>query len=188
MNTEFILLILATLILGIVLFLLFSGEFRKKKLECNPPCSYPTTPGEINKQVFNSLDPKGGYQPLHINMSNNEHYVILAKPKTKGLLIIGLHFLLYNAKNTFFTIKDIEEPNKKGNTLNISILVKRCSYFDTQVQSPVFVSLTAENQLKKGDSIDIDLPPRSSNESSKIRAFAFASEVGGHICTSRVMK
>lgn len=185
MITKPILLIVTLFILGIFFFLLFSGKFRAKKLECPPKCHHPTTPGEINKQVFNRFDPKGGYQPLHINMDNNEHYVIIAKAETKDSLITGLHFLLYNAKNAFFKIGHIKEPVKNGKTLDISIIVKRCSFFDAQVQSPVFVPLT-NILLKDVDLIDIHLPSKPTNESSKFEVLA--SEVGGHICTSILMK
>ena len=185
MKTKISLFALTTIIVGILLFLLFSGEFRKEKLECHPPCHYPTTPNEINDQVVLGFSIYGDFQPLHINMDTNEHFVILAKPETRDSLITGLHFLLYNAKNTFYRIDTIKEPIKDGDTLNISLIIKRCGFFDAQVQSPIFIPLTA-GLLKKDDFIDIHLPDITQQEAPEIGVRA--TEVGGHICTSRVME
>ena len=185
MKTKTGLFILVTIILGVFLFLLFSGEFRAEKLECPSPCPYPTTPNEINGEVILGFSASRDFQPLHINMDNNEHYVILAKAETRGSLITGLHFLLYNAKNTFYTIDAIKEPTKDGDTLDISLTIKRSSFFGSQVQSPIFVPLPA-GQLNNGDLIDIHLPDITHDETSEIGVFA--SEVEGHICTSRVME
>lgn len=159
--------------------LISSGLFRKK----NSDPGYPSSPEEINTSVFNHFDPYGGYQTLHINMDNNEHYVVLANPIVKDSIVSCLDFLLYNAKNSFYTIDEFDETEKNGNEITIPIYVKKISFFEPQINPPT--PLCLENiTISPGDIIDVHII----DEKSKEKEVKFISEVGGHICTSKVME
>lgn len=187
MNKTKALLIIIPLFIGAIIFILLSGVYRLENKNCVSPdgTKYPCTPEQINKQVMNNFAPDGGYQPVHINMDNNEHYVILAKAEQpKHSKKMKLKFLLYNAKNSFFYIKSVGEPSLKESTLNVSIVVKRSGFFKPQIQSPKSV-LIDTSQFSKAKYIDIHLGD-SAPKIAKNPQF-FAAEVGGHICTSKVM-
>lgn len=178
MKKKLIVIIILLVLLSIILSTLSAGFYRSK----NSDQDYPSMPDQINKQVLLGFDLTKNFQPIHINMDRNEHYVLLAKSILKGDKY-DLKLLIYNAPNTFYTIDDIEDYNFNHDTLKIFIRLKKIGFFSSQVQSPKCLSLPKDT-MSKVEFIDVRLMDRSSRkEISRL-----ASEVGGHICKSRIIK